>query len=347
MAIVTNMIGEGLKPEGVNLNVLNILRSLIEDKESIVYIPQDYKRGSSSGYYDSKVHMMPSESGKPIKVIDISSNQERFNFSVLGLVDVIVEVENEDGSVDLVPKKVYRQYNIVRDGKLTMDYVVANLSEDSFYNLREAGILYYNGAEVPTNHKYVPGFVYKVKLEGLPIVSCNWARPIALGLYDYMTTDADATEQLKVVRSVLKAYKDEGQILPPGDSSIYIESNEKREGISDKNETYDANCVVYEIPDYVSDTFDEETIRGIYPDIRTLESYRKKLSDIQKTCRFNSRCIIMAIENSKNKGNKTFEWSELAKVPRSKNKMRQECMVDIYNKSVRFTRTEYTKTINI
>ena len=341
-----SFIGDGLKSEGVSLNVLNILRSLVEDRDSIVYIPQDYKRGSASSGYDSKVHALPSEAGKPIHVIGLSSNQERFNFSVLGLVDIMVEEDSVDGEVSLVPKKVFRQYTIVRDGNLTMEYIVAKLSAKSFTVLRDAGILYYNGVGVPKNHKHNPDFIYKIKLEGLPVVSCNWARPVVLGLYELMNTDNEVTQTLKVVKELISDYKEEGQFLPTVSSDVYQEKPDVPS--KSTGEEYEANCVTYEFDDddgnFVLPT--KEFLRSTYPDIRVLEAYRKSLAELQTNTRFNSRCIIMAIENSKKKGG--YDWSEPEKVPRSKNKMRQKCTFVIPDGSVRtLIRTQYTKKVKV
>lgn len=345
--MTNNFIGEGLKSDGVNLNVLNILRSLLEDKDSIVYIPQDYKRGVKSYGYDSKVHMIPAEAGKPIQVISLTSNQKRFNFSVLGLMDIVVENEDETtGEVSLVPKKVWRQYNIVRDSKLMMDYIVAKLSESSFISLRDAGILYYNGVVVPKNHKFMSDFIYKVKLSDLPIVSCNWARPVTLGLYQYMLDDMRLTSELKVVNALIKKYKEEGKVLSySGDSSIYTETN----GESDSSkpcEYYDAPCVVYELKDVVLDEpSTEDDLRNKYPNIDDLDNYKKSLKKSQDIARFNSRCIVMAIENSAKKG--SYDWSKLEDVPRSKDKKQQFCTIDINGSPVKMRRLVYNERISV
>lgn len=346
--MTNNFIGEGLKSDGVNLNVLNILRSLLEDKDSIVYIPQDYKRGAKSYGYDSKVHMIPAEAGKPIQVISLTSNQKRFNFSVLGLMDIVVENEDETtGEVSLVPKKVWRQYNIVRDSELMMDYIVAKLSENSFTALRDAGILYYNGVSVPKNHKFMPDFIYKVKLSDLPIVSCNWARPVTLGLYQYMLDDMRLTSELKVVNALLKKYKEEEGKMPTaaGDSNIYAETNTSSDD-SDEHEYYEASCIVYELKDVATeDPSTEDSLREKYPEFDSLDGYRKSLKKSQDIARFNSRCIIMAIENSAKKG--SYDWSELEDVPRSKNKKQQFCTIDVGGKPITMRRLIFVEKVSV
>ena len=156
-------IGKGLKnlvKDSPNLNVINILRSLIEDKDSVCYIPLSYISERKTNL-DPKVHFQPIESGKTIVVKSITSHRERFNFSISGEVDVYVEYEN-NGIVELVPKKIFRTYTIIRDGKLAIDYIIAKLSKSAFEELKNAGVLYYNGQQVLDNHTYISTFLYKV-----------------------------------------------------------------------------------------------------------------------------------------------------------------------------------------
>ena len=330
-------IGEGLKVEGPNLNVINVLRVLVEDKGSIVYIPHGYKKETSTSG-DPKVHFNPVEAGKSIKVTDIQSNQERFNFSLTGLVDVMVEQEIASGEVCLVPKKIWRQYNIIRDGKLMMDYIVCKLSEEAFTNLRNAGILYYNGVAVPNNHIYVPDFLYKVVLKDIPLISLNWAQPVNIGLYDYMIEEQELMAKLKILRSLIKEYKADGQTLPEKNSDIYVEAYSGSEKVEP---TGTAKCVVYSLVDVPE--FDLSGYEERFPSLVYAEAEKKKLSDRLSDIRFISRCIILAIEESKKKG--SYDWSELEKVPRSKNKMRQYATIDVDGKKIGLTRTVFEKSV--
>ena len=247
---VKEWIGKGIKnlvPNSPNKNVINILRSLIEDENCICYIPLSYSAEKKTTT-DSKIHFNPIEAGKTIMVTDIQSNKERFNFSVTGEVDVYVEFENEDGSIRLESKKIFRTYTIIRDGKLTIDYIIAKLSEDTFNDLRNAGILYYNGVPVPENHMYIADFLYKVVLTDMPILSLAWAQPDNVGLYEYLDYENKLSATMTEVNKIIKGFKEAGQTLPafPEDSIYY---NEPYLGETRTTDKILCECVVYSVAD--------------------------------------------------------------------------------------------------
>ena len=329
-------IGKGLKNlvEGSpNKNVINILRSLIEDKNCTCYIPLTYTSERKT-ILDPKVHFQPIEAGKTIIVTGVQSNQERFNFSITGNVDVYVEYEHEDGSVELVPKKIFRTYTIIRDGQLTINYLIAKLSENAFIELRNAGILYYNGMKVMENHSYVPDFLYKVDLTNMRIISYAWAQPMQIGLYNNMEEENKLSNTLKEVNKLIKKYKEEGQDVPivPEDNIYY---NEPYLGEERKGEKVECSCVVYTLKNdksVISEYIDNAT--DLVAAIRIKKEINKKLKNI----RFLNRCVIWAIEESKTKGG--YNWSELKPVPRSKDKFYQ---ITILENGVELKRTIYTK----
>ena len=125
-----DFIGYGLSDEGPNKNVVNIIRVLVEAKDSIIYIPYSYMTEKTNKQKDPKLHFLPKESGRPLQIIDIQGHKERFNLSVKCLVDVKVE-EGEESATQLVDKKVWRNYNIIRDGDLVIDHLIAKLSRYS------------------------------------------------------------------------------------------------------------------------------------------------------------------------------------------------------------------------
>lgn len=331
MNYVKKYIGEGLKNTGPNLNVLNVLRTLIENKNTVVYIPDGYKKSTNSGS-DPKVHFYPSEAGRRIEVVGITSNQTRFNFSLLGLVNVLVEeyLPNTN-EVQLAPKKVWRQYNIIRDSKLMFDYIIAKLDKSSFDDLRDADILYYNGVKVPRNHCYNSEFLYKVMLKDIPLISLNWAQPVNIGLYNMMKEDISISQNLKAMKAKLK----ELNYIPlVKDSDIYTESLLKSPNSKETEEYYDAECIVYRFPDLEKENFVVEDFSEYSP--VQLSEFINDLKNNQKHIRFMIRCVIMAIENSKKKG--SYDWSDEYLVPRSKNKYRKETMVDVDGSSVKLVR---------
>lgn len=336
---MNKFIGKGLKglvKGSPNLNVINIIRSLIEDPECICYIPTSYA-AEKKITKDPRIHFNPIESGKTISATAIQSNQERFNFSLTGEVDVYVEFENEDGSIRLEPKKIFRTYTIIRDGKLTIDYIIAKLSEETFNDLRNAGVLYYNGVAVADNHSYISDFLYKIKLDNIPIISYAWAQPMQIGFYDNLDMENKLSNTLKEVNKIIKSFKEDGQIIPsfPEDSIYY---NEPYYGEERNGNKILCECVVYEVKN------EKEVIQEcIDKCINILEAtkVKKEINKKLKNIRFINRCVMFAIELSKTKGN--YEWSEMTLIPRSKDKYFQTTMVPGLGKMYELKRINYKK----
>lgn len=336
---IKEWIGKGIKnlvKDSPNANVINILRSLIEDENCVCYIPLSYSSEKKTTS-DPRIHFNPIEAGKTIVATAIQSNKERFNISITGEVDVYVEFENEDGTVRLEPKKIFRTYTIIRDGKLTIDYIIAKLSEDTFNDLRNAGVLYYNGVKVAFNHSYVPEFLYKVQLNELPVISYAWAQPMQIGLYENMDMENKLSNTLKEINSIIKKFKEEGQTIPAfSEDSIYY--NEPYLGEERKGNKILCECIVYEIKnenEVIQEYIDKCT--SIIEAIKVKKEINKKLKNI----RFINRCVVFAIESSKTKGN--YNWSELALVPRSKEKYFQTAEVAGIGKMYELKRTVYKK----
>lgn len=300
-------IGKGLKglvKGSPNLNVLNILRTLIEDGTCECYIPFEYSTEKKTSK-DPRIHFMPIESGKKIKVTTIQSNKERFNFSITGEVDVYVEYEGDDGSIELLPKKIFRTYTVIRDSKLTIDYIIAKLSEETFNELRNANVLYYNGVEVAKHHKYVPDFLYKIKLTDIPLVSYAWAQPQQIGLYANLNEENVLSNTLTEVNKIIKDFQANGQIVPSeNENSIYY--NEPYLGEERNGCKVECECVTYEVKN--EKTIDQDYIDIANQDIASAVRVKKTITKLLKDLRFVDRCIVMAIELSSTKGN--FNWSE-------------------------------------
>ena len=337
------LIGKGLKPQGPNLCVLNVMRSLLEDKDSVVYIPQDYVLGSVRDKYDSKVHKNPSEAGKPIVVTAIQSHAERYNFSLTGTVDVMVEEDAADGTVNLVPKKIFRTYNIIRDGKLTIDYLVCKLSKESFEDMKEAGILYYNGIKVPMTHNHNPEFLYKVVLNTIPLISLNWAQPFQIGLYKYLIEELELSDLQTRLNAQIKKFKEQGQTLTSTSNSDYYFEKEDTEYNNINVKTYEASCVVYRLKGKKPHKMSEEVFNEVYKDLFSATMALKEVKQRLRDIRFVYRCIIWAIENSAKRG--SYNWSSLEPVPRSKNKYSQIAHVEYEDETLTLERLVYTKEV--
>ena len=343
-------IGEGLNGNinSPNTNVLNILRALIEDKNSTIYISSEYQNGSTwTNSGDPRVHFLPSDCGKKIQVVGIQSNEERFNFSLNGIVDVLVEYPREDGTVEMKDKKVFRTYTIIRDGELTMKSISATLSEDSFNKLREVGILYYNGVKVPMNHDYKSNYVYRIDLSAVPIISVNWAQPAQIGLYDLLVEENETKRWI----SIIKKFISENKISTKDDnveSEFYSESIQSSSTKS--KDLKEVECIQYTIkydfPQSLTDDNIKNTVEILYTvsdDSQEIPNMLKNLQRTLKDIRFKKRCIVYAIESTKNKGN--YDWSEAYRVPRSKNKIRQDADIEVNGQKMILQRTVYTKEV--
>lgn len=336
-------IGDGLNSDlahSTRNNVLNVVRALVEDHDSIVYIPDTYMNGSKyRSSADPAVHFLPSECGKAVRVIGVQSNQERYNFSLICLVDVAVEFNNDDGTVDIKNKKVFRQYNIIRDGELTVDYLAAKLSKDSFDALKKIGVLFYNGIRVAVNHNWNRDYVYKVALKSFPLVSYNWAQPIRIGLIDLMDRENMLSSKLKVMKAVRKTYSVPNINV---ESEIYNEKTGEY-SVSDSYESKEVDCVVYSIKNLPEHVFSEDKIKSEYPGYFEIDSAISEINKDLRTVRFLIRAITFAIESTKQEN---YNWSEVAKVPRSKTKTFQQCdITDSDGKVYTLVRTMYKKTV--
>lgn len=332
-------IGKGISNliEGSpNLNVINIVRSLVEDENCICYIPFNYaiERKTSK---DPKIHFTPTEAGKSILVTNIQSNKERFNFSLTGEVDVYVEYENEDGTVELKPKKIFRTYTIIRDGELTLDYLACKLSKETFNDLRNAGMLYYNGVKVPENHHHVPEFIYKVKLTDIPLLSYAWAQPQQLNLFENLDLENKLANTLTSVNSKIKEYTEAGQQVIPSDTdSIYY--NEGWFGDDRVGDKKNCKCIIWEVKN------DKEVLNEYLEkcvDINTATIVKREINSELRNLRFINRCITYAME--KHATPTAINWSEKTLVPRSKEKYAQTASVPGLGRMYELKRTEYYK----
>lgn len=289
-----------------NFNLVNIFRTLVDDKGCIVYIPATYENGTKHNK-DSKVQTTPSGFPYEVEALKFEGNKERLNFSVKGLKEVWVDTDGE-----LEQKKVWRSYNVIRDGKLVIDSISASLTEEAF--------TYLKGVELIKETKYNADYIYSINLKNIPLVSTNWARPNSLGLYGLMKEEIELTERAKVLRKIVKELKPADI---ESDSDIYIEDVDT---IAETIKTYTADCVVYRLPK-IKAKVDADAIKAEFNTYKLANAELKETKRILDYDRFLIRCIIFAIETSTAKGN--YDWSDEADLPRSKGKKYRQVMVDI------------------
>ena len=331
-----DFIGYGLADEGPNKNVLNIIRVLVEDKDSTIYIPYDYMTEKTNKERDPKLHFLPKESGRPLQVVDVQGNKERFNLSVKCLVDVKVEVAENEGTenevINLVDKKVWRNYNIFRDGELVIDHIVAKLSENAFNELKAAGgILYLGDKELTNGFPYDATMIYTIRFNGLPLVSCNWARPNALNFHEMLLKSQRLAEQIKQGKKYIK--ENIAFVNEPEDDTIY------KENVSYNNNKVgkEVPCVTYTIvenPGYKVPKFEaSQTV------VKDVDRMKKEQNDLDFKC----FCIKWALETSVKKN--SYTWGDLYQKRKNSSKYYQETIVDIDGVSYRLERCQYNKAI--
>lgn len=333
-------IGTGLSV-GTNKNVVNILRSLVEDENCVAYVPYDYIAAKTGREKDPAVHYLPKEQGRPMQIIDMVAHKERFNFSVKCLVDVMVEVQ-EQGSTELKRMKVWRNYNVVRDGQLVMDHIAAKLSKEVWEDYRKCGDILWIGDARPVNDTdtYDAEFAYTIRFTdlpngdnettSLPIVSSNWARPNKLKFHNMLLEASRLREQVKQAKKVLKENNIPAKTFESSD--VYKENV----GYGGDKLGTTAQCVTYTIlenPGYKTPKFESSD------PAEDLYRMNKRLADLDFRC----ACIKWALETSVKKN--SYEWSDMFCKKAGSPRAYQEAIVDIDGTSYRLERCVYLANI--
>ena len=335
--MIRDFIGSGVSEEGPNKNVINILRLLTEDPDSTLYIPYNYVASKLDRSSDPRVHFPPKESGRPMKVVTLTSNQERFNFSVTCLADVKVEYPTPEGLTKLLDKKVWRTYSIIKDGKLYVDKMAVELSEDAYSHLIDLGVLMLGDTKISTDYEYDPTAVYTLDLSDIPLISSNWARPNVLGFHKMLLDCQRTSDMLKQAKKMLKESKPADIQESSADGEIYQESIQYHG--SAKGEKVE--CVTYTIlenPGYTESKYNESDYKAIQKDVNTLSS---KLEDM----RFKCACIKWAIESAKSHRKSSYEWSDVYQKKAGTSKFYQDAVVDIDGVPYRLQRCNYQKVV--
>lgn len=277
-------IGAGLKPAGPSHCVLNVLRTLIEDPECVVYIPRGaYKR---SGVLTKDPRVIENPHGRTLRVVGYTSHESRFNFSVRTLKDVKVRPEEGGAPLDT---HVYRTYNVILDGNLHLPELEAAVSGTTFQLLHEAGV-------IAANMTYGASRTYTLNLRNLRLISSNWANPRILGLVSLLREEADLEDWQKILNARLRGLNVE---RPEFEGAVYHESAAP---VEDREyEYYSAPCVEIRLMKYKSpsaavirDLSAEETLQEV-------RRVRRRLTAV----RFLTRAITFAMETV---GSKSIAW---------------------------------------
>lgn len=286
-------IGAGLKPTGPSHCVLNVLAILVEDPAVVISLPSGvYKRG---GILKEDPRVVNSPLGRTLEVVGYTGKEDRFNFSVTCKRDVRVLPADDKGNIiDGEPKAavVHRTYNLIRDGELVMNEILASLSEVSFAKLQEAGV-------IAADETYKPGKSYTLCLGGMKMVSSAWARPGSLSLVETLRE----IEELKLEQTALnKRIKALGRApVPEFEGNVYRDKPQVVKGA--QVECYRAPFMELRLMKYKSsrDYAAEVKLLDIDAAIARVKQVRRDL----KRLRFRTREIAFACEVT---GWKSVDW---------------------------------------
>lgn len=295
-----SFIGAGLKPKGPNHNALNVLRTLIEDEGSTVFIPQGaYKR---SGELTADPRVVHPPHGRKLTVVGMRSNGSRFTFSLLTLKDVQVLPEEGDGPP--VDMQIWRTYNVILDGNLHLPELEATLSAKSFATLQEAGV-------IAADETYKRTRVYRIDLRAVKLISSSWAHPATLGLVNLLQEE----KELEAEQTALNARR-KATGVPASDEehAIYRERAEKVDGR--QVETYQADCVEVRLMGYKAKAYDCSSMDYATADARVRE-VRNRLA----TVRFITRAIVFAMERT---GSRAIAWGAATETKRGKSPKQEQ-----------------------
>ena len=323
-----DFIGAGIQDEGPNKNVINILRVLVEDKDSTVYVPLNYLAEKGGKGKDPRVIFPAIESGRPMEIKTIIGHKDRFNFSVQCLVDVKVIYDNEDGSHEMRDKRVWRNYSIIRDGELVIDKLMAKLSENSYRDLVTANLLSLGDISITDSFKYDNTALYTINLEGLPLLSSNWARPNVLGFHKMLRDCERASNQLTQIKKLLT------ESATVKDDSIYSEEIQSYESSKYGKEVECVSYSIVENPGYKLPKFDGNADEAF-------SIVKSSIADMKFKC----CCIKWAIESAMSHRRSPYDWSELYQKKSGSSRYYQETLVDIDGEKYRLERCEFKTQI--
>jgi hypothetical protein len=265
-----------------------VLRVLIEDKGSVLYIPKGaYKRG---GELTTDPAVLQGSGERTLEVLDMISAGERFNFSLRTIKDVKVLPRNEKGEIDTnakpMDKKVFRTYNVIRDGNLVLPELEARLSEASFNQLIEAGV-------IKAGTKYEATKTYTLNLRDLKMISPAWAKPATLGLVSLMRVEANLEEQQKALNARKKELIAAGYTPKADEESAFYREHSKKDE-ERESDTYAATTVEFRLMGFKPKAFDASKMSWEEADTLVKET-RRELSII----RFKIRATTFAMERCK------------------------------------------------
>lgn len=307
-------IGTGLN-SGRNLTVVNLLLALVADKETVIRIDDAEYVRAAPRRKDPRI--VKTGDDRYVIVNGVRSSKERFSFSLQGEQTVLVGPEaGKQGRPQ--PKLVIRAYNVIRDGELVMPSIEAILSQRLFALLQEAGRLSLDGVTLEAQTVHEPNTYYTIRLEGLRLVSSDWARPEQQKLADQLKNEANlsftltnlAAQKLELVKKGVNPSELSPSRSPSPAGLPYYRSKVTSE--EEVTETYEAKRVEYALEGYKPKLLDTNVYMDLAMAAKAERATRRELALL----RFRIRAICFAIESCTS--GTPIVWSDPLKTRKTK-----------------------------
>ncbi len=288
-------IGSGLS-SGRNLTVVNLLLALVVDKETVIRIDDAEYVRAAPRRKDPRI--VKTGDDRYVIVNGVRSSKERFNFSLQG--DQTVLVGPEAGKQGRPQSRlVIRAYNVIRDGELVMPSIEAILSQRLFALLQEAGRLSLDGVTLEAQTVHEPSVYYTIRLEGMRLISSDWARPEQQKLAERLKNEEDlsftltalAARRLELVKEGVTSSLGPSSRSPSTSSLPYYHPKVTSE--EEPTETYEAKRVQYELEGYNPKSLDTNVYTDLVMVTKAERATRRELALL----RFGTRAICFAIES--------------------------------------------------
>ncbi len=268
--------------------VVNLLRVLLEE-DCTVFIPRGTYQKTTATVIEKGVRPKPNAK---IKMTEIQSNQERFNFSMKTEVDV--EEQDEDTG-KWVDGQRFRNYVIIKDGSLHQDTLEAYLTKKAFELCQKWGV-------IADNLRFSETKLFTLDLTVLPMIVSSWANPKGLGLIDLMKEEIMLEAEQKAINARVKALR-----VSTGTAPSYPERTKV-----EASDSYAAAASKYELKGFkVAATPDFSRVTALEEAEEKAKAVRKRLLVV----RCIKRLILFAMEKS---GNKLFQGITPTPVKNSK-----------------------------
>lgn len=299
-------VGKGFSPWGSRRNVINVLRLLKEDPESLLFLGKGKYTFSGVQTTDPLV-IHPTE--RTLEPEALLTSGSRLNFGLTTLKDIRLARKSEEERGRPVKKQEWRSYNVILDGILNVNELQAVLSKDSFQLLQLAGAIE-KKKEFAKNEKFT------ISLSNMPLVSLVWAQPELLGLSCLMQEEVHLRAQQTAINKVVNAFGQEKKI----DENIYQEEAQPSDGLT---EPYKVSFVTYDLPDYK----DKEDYSENYCklDYEQAVARQKAIRNRLKNVRVAMRIIKFACETAERRGRKVLAWQKTENKRLATHKTEERC----------------------